>query len=279
MTNLPGKIVLITGAAGGFGRELTRQLLHEGSLLILADRDQASVHRAASEIAAGLGRRNVIGRVIGYLAADLASAEGCDALFRQVRSLVPQIDVLINNAGIACGGDFADVPAEEWERLMQVNLLTPMRLTAKFLPGMMAQRSGHIVNLSSCAGLVGTPGIASYSASKFGLRGFGEALAQELEPHHVEVTTVYPFFARTPILDSVQFGSGSPRQLPAHLIDEPAMVIAELITGVKANQRNVYPGPTAKRVLDLQRFGPTVVRFFSDQINRQIANKPITTAS
>ena len=274
MTILKNKIILITGAAGGFGRELTRQLLNEGSLLILSDRDTASVHRAASEIAAGLAQHGVAGRVLSYIAADLASAEGCTGLYSQVQRLTPYVDVLINNAGIACGGAFFDIPQAEWERLMQVNLLAPMRLIAKFLPAMVARRSGHIVNLSSCAGLVGTPGIASYSASKYGLRGFGEAIAQELEPHRIEVTTVYPFFARTPILDSVQFGNGSPRQLPGHLLDDPAMVISELIAGVKANQRHVYPGPTAKRIVHLQRFGPRVVRFVSDRIANQLIAAP-----
>lgn len=270
MPSFEGKTVLITGAAGGFGREMTRQLLQAGSLLILSDRSLSAVHAAAAEIAAMLGSRAVPGKVIGYAAADLASAEGCEELYRQTQAISPAIDVLINNAGIAMSGAFVDVPQPKWELLMQINLLAPMRLTAQFLPGMIARRTGMIINISSCAGLIGTAGLVPYSTSKFGLRGFGEALAHEVAPHGINVTNVYPFFARTPILNSERFGQTTPQALPDRIIEDPAAVVAELLAGAQAGRRHVYPGPTAKRIYTMQRLGPWAAQTIA-RLNRRKA--------
>lgn len=255
MPSLDRKTVLVTGAAGGFGRELMRQLLHEGSMLILSDRTLADLHRAAADVAAELGGP-VQGRILGFIAADLSTAEGASALATQAEAIAPQIDVLINNAGLSFLGAFADLPPDRWELIMQVNLLAPMRLTRALLPRMIERGSGHIVNLSSCAGLIGTPNLVAYSTSKFGLRGFGEGLGNELERHGIGVTNVYPYFARTPILESEHFGNAPTPELPGGRIDEPSMVISELIAGVKADRRHVYPGPTAKLIYQLQKPGP-----------------------
>ena len=104
-------------------------------------------------------------------------------------------------AGIAVLGPQLAVPRDRWETLMQVNLLAPMRLCNGLVPGMVERGSGHIVNISSLAGWVGSHGMSAYCASKFGLRGFGESLAADLEGTGVNVTNVYPCFSRTPILD------------------------------------------------------------------------------
>jgi short-subunit dehydrogenase len=254
MTALEGKVVLITGAGGGFGREMIRQFLEAGSYLILADREHTALHAAASTIAARM-RPQRQGKLLGYIAADLSSAAGCDDLYQQSRAIAPQIDLLINNAGIAVGGPFTAIPQEQWERLMQINLLAPMRLTARFLPEMIARGSGHIVNVSSSAGLVGTPGIAAYSAAKWGLRGFGEAIANECDGHGIVVTTIYPFFARTPILDAPQFGVEK-QTLPSWILYEPQFVVAALLDGIRRNKRHVYPGWIPKIIAWVQRFAP-----------------------
>ena len=256
MQSLEGKVVLITGAAGGFGRELTRQLLMAGSLLVLSDRDEHGLHAALAETIAEIAEPDRRGRVLAAFAADLASDVGCESLYRQVVASTPPIDMVINNAGLAHSGAFVDVPQAMWERLIQVNLLAPMRITARFVPDMIVRRSGQIVNIASCAGLVGAPDLVSYSTSKFGLRGFGEALANELKPHGVIVSTVYPYFARTPILESEHFGTSTRLTLPDAQIEDPTAVIAELIAGVRSGKQHIYPGKTAKRIRNMQRLGP-----------------------
>jgi short-subunit dehydrogenase len=257
MTSLDGKIVLITGAGGGFGREMVRQFLGAGSSVMLADRDRTALSQAITSIAAGAEQAR--GKILGYAIADLAAEAGCDTLHRQVQAITPHIDVLVNNAGIACGGPFDAIPYEQWERLMQVNLLAPMRLTARFLPGMIARRSGHIANVSSAAELVGTPGLAAYSAAKWGLRGFGEALANEVEACGIAVTTIYPFFARTAILDPPQFGVVQRQTLPDWMLYDPQFVVAALIDGIRKRKRHVYPGAIPKVINVIQRFAPWAI--------------------
>ena len=255
MTRLDGAVVVVTGAAGGFGREMTRQLLLAGSFVVMADLRLPALHAAASDVAAALPP--VRGSVLGLAAADLATATGCAELHRQVLSIAPTVDILINNAGIGLSGPFELVPQPRWEQLMAVNLLAPMRLTAHFLPAMVARRSGHIVNVSSVAGLVGTPGLAAYSTSKWGLRGFSAALAAEVAGSDIQVTTIYPFFARTAILDAEHWG-GQRRVLPPWMIYEPAVVVRALLRGIERNRRHVYPG-VIPRLLDLlQRLAPAL---------------------
>ena len=254
MKQLDGQVVLITGAGGGFGRELIRQLLPHGCRLILTDLRHAPLQAAAEWAAVRVGQ-GVPGRIIGMLAADLATPGGADAVYEQARAIAP-IDILVNNAGIGMSGPIEAIPPARWEALMQINLLAPMRLTARCVPAMIARRSGHIVNVSSVAGLVGAPGLAAYCAAKFGLRGFSEALAADLRPHAVDVTAIYPFFARTPILESQRFGAAPPTRLPERLIYDPAFVVARLIDGIQRRTLHVYPGAIPRQIDLLRRVAP-----------------------
>jgi short-subunit dehydrogenase len=254
MKSLTGQIVLVTGAAGGFGQCLIRQLLAEGGQLILSDLERAPLLAAAQ--AAAQATPQARGRVLGFVAADLAGPTGAAELHAAATAISPHVDVLVNNAGIGMLGRIDHIPPEKWERLMQVNLLAPMRLTQLFLPQMVARRSGHIVNICSAASLIGEAGMSIYNAAKFGLRGFSEALAKDVRRHNVDVTAIYPFFARTPILNSEQFGYTSRRALPAPLIYEPDFIIAELIRGMKRRRLHIYPGMIAKQIHMLRRFGP-----------------------
>lgn len=254
MKSLDGQVVLVTGAAGGFGQALTRLLLDEGGALILADLQHEALLAAAETAArAAKGAR---GRILGFAEADLATPEGAVALHKAAIRVSPQVDVLVNNAGIGMSGRFDHLPQEKWERLMQVNLLAPMRLTQLFLPQMIERRSGHIVNICSAASLLGAPGLSAYNASKFGLRGFSEALSADVRRHGVDVTAIYPFFSRTPILQSEQFGDMRQRALPERLITNPTQIMAELIRGMKRRRLHVYPDRMARQIHLLRRLGP-----------------------
>jgi short-subunit dehydrogenase len=260
MTQLKGAVVLITGATGGFGQELTRQLLAAGSRLILTDLDldRLEQQRAGIQQEISPGQENSPGEVLACLVADLSTAGGCDLLYKQVQELNTPIDILINNAGIAVFGRMDEVPPEEWERLMYINLLAPMRLSSLFVAEMILRRSGHIVNLSSAAGWIATPGLTHYSTSKFGLRGFSEGLLTEVKPHNVRVTAVYPFFSRTPILQSKRYGTLAKEadDLPDRLITDPAVVMRRTIRGIERNQLHVFPDRIAYTAHLLQRFAP-----------------------
>lgn len=193
--------------------------------------------------------------MLGTVAADLSTSEGCAALVAEVQAITPQVDMLVNNAGLGLSGVISDVPQAQCERLVHVNLLAPMRLTAAFLPAMIRRRSGHIVNMASVAGLVGPPGLAAYSATKFGLRGFSEALHADVWQHNIDVTVVYPFYARTPILDSPQYGLQQ-GNLPDWLLYEPAFVVAAVVDGVRRRKLHVYPGAIPRWIDLLNRVAP-----------------------
>lgn len=247
MTDVANKTVLITGAGGGFGRQLARQFRAAGAKLILTD---VSDH-ALQDVVDAAGDA-----LIASLAADLATAEGCGTVVEAcaAHALVP--DILVNNAGIGVAGRLDNIPHEQWENLMQLNLLAPMRLCNRMLPGMVERGSGHIVNVSSLAGWLGSKGLSAYCASKFGLRGFGASLAADLEGTGVHVTNIYPCFSQTAILDSPQFGYEQRRTVPAYLISDPADVVAQMLEGVRRNRLHVFPDKYSRRIHYVTRFAP-----------------------
>lgn len=267
MTQLKDVVVLITGATGGFGQELTRQLLSAESRLILTDLDADIVEQQV----AGIQQEISTGEVLAYLVADLSTSEGCDLLYKQVQGLNTPIDILINNAGIAVFGRMDEVPTEQWERLMHINLLAPMRLSSLFVADMIARRSGHIVNISSAAGWVATAGLTHYCTSKFGLRGFSEGLLDEVKPYNVRVTAVYPFFSRTPILQAKRYGAlaEETEEIPDHLITDPAVVMRRTIRGIERNQLHVFPDRIAYTAHLLKRFAPWLLDWINSRLKRR----------
>ena len=250
MTDLNNAVVLITGASGGFGRQMTRQFLEAGSRVLLTDVDADSLDSLTAEL------QTDSGQILGTFVADLVDEAGCRKLFDDVQALKRNPDILINNAGIGVGGRFDHVPSDRWEQVLQINLLAPMRICYLFLPQMIERGSGHIVKISSLAGWIGTSGISSYCATKFGLRGFSDSLAADYGDIGIRVSTVYPFFSRTPILNSEQFGYETRHEVPDDMVTDPADVVAEIVKGIKNNRRDIFPDKMSRRIPYLKRFLP-----------------------
>ena len=265
MTDPANKTVLITGAGGGFGRQMVGQFRAAGAKLILTDLDDAALDAAADDAGRDL---------LAALAADLSTEAGCEALAANCleRGVVP--DVLVNNAGIAVAGRADHVPRENWETLIRLNLLAPMRLCNLFLPGMIERGSGHIVNISSLAGWVGGRGLTSYCASKFGLRGFGESLSADLRDTGVFVTNVYPSFSQTPILDSPQYGFATKLEVPPHLVSDPADVVEQIVEGIRRRKLHVFPDKYSRLSYYLLRFAPWLLTM----IDRRIYSRAVAAA-
>jgi short-subunit dehydrogenase len=279
MTELKGAVVLLTGAGGGFGRELTRQLLELGSHLVLTDLDVSTLAAAPPEAADPPGARwreadqphspsghrdgsPATGRILAAIAADLSQSGACDALYDRIAAKGIAIDVLINNAGLGLYGRLCDLPTTEWERLMQVNLMAPTRLCARFSRDAIRRGSGHIVNICSLASCVAPAGLSVYAAAKFGLRGLSESLAHELRPHGVRVSAVHPFFSRTPILRSLRCGDLAASDRLSSLegwLTDPAAVMRTTLEGIRRNRLHIYPDPMARIIHWLSRFMPFVV--------------------
>lgn len=267
MSDPAGKCVLITGAGGGFGREMVRQFRAAGATLMLTDISDEALREALDDAGNDL---------VASAAADLATTEGCNAVFELGASRGVTPDILVNNAGVAVAGRLDHVPRDTWETLMQLNLLAPMRLCDRFLPAMIERGSGHIVNISSIAGWIGSQGLSSYCASKFGLRGFGESLAGELRGTGVHVSNVYPCFSQTAILDSPQYGYEQRRGVPPYLVSDPADVVAQIVRGVRRNRLHVFPDRHARVIYYVTRFAPWLVPLLDRRLHAQsiAAGKP-----
>ena len=265
MTELNQAVVVLTGATGGFGQELTKQLLQAGSQLILSDINQAALDSFAAEIATEM----TTGKILACIASNLATREGCTTLYDRIKALNIPVDILINNAGIGLFGRMDEVPADKWETLMQVNLITPMRLSTLFVADMIERRQGHIVNISSLAGWIAPGGMAHYSSSKFGLRGFSEGLFNEVKPYNVKVTAVYPFFSRTPILKSESFGSLAKdgAGFPEHLATDPAVVMAKTLKAIVRNRLHVFPDRIGNTIHLIKQYSPRLLDFISDRVS------------
>jgi short-subunit dehydrogenase len=251
-----GKIVLLTGATGGFGSEYTRQLLQKGAQLILTDIDLNSLclqRDKAKEIPNKDG-----GKIVSVLASDLSSPEGCNKLYQQASDIVESVDILINNAGMLSYGQFHETPIEINSRLMRVNLHAPMHLTSLFLPAMIRRRNGHIVFMSSTAGYLPTAYETAYSVSKAGLRCLGMALKSEVGKQGVAVTNIYPCWANTNMLHSESYGHKMARRPPSFLIAEPEKLVGNALEGISRKKLHVYPDVWARFFWIMTKIWPLV---------------------
>lgn len=234
------KIIVITGASDGIGAEMARQLaMRFGDQvgLVLAARDSARLEQVASQCAA-LGAQTL------SLPTDVSIEQACRALMAATVGRFGQIDALINNAGMSAQALFEDVKADDlkwYEHLMRVNFWGSVWCTHAALPYLKRSR-GSIVAVSSLAGLFGVPGRTAYSASKFAMTGFFEALRAELKTAGVSVTTAYPGVVATQIrhhgLNAAGLAAGSSglEEDNAMSVDECARLILD---GMQSRQREV----------------------------------------
>jgi short-subunit dehydrogenase len=181
---------LVTGGAGGIGSAIAGELLGRGAAVLLVDRDAAALERAVARFPDAAER-------VGTLAADLTRAEDRRRLWSEAITWRGGINVLINNAGVNHFGLFAEQPSEQIERAVAINLLAPLHLCRELLPHLQRQPEACILNTGSVFGAIGYPGYAVYSATKFAVHGFTEALRRELADSRVKVRYVAPRATRT----------------------------------------------------------------------------------
>lgn len=200
-----GSVALVTGAAGGMGEHIARGLARRGAGVVLLDRDEAGLARVAQAIRSESPAVTVTTYVV-----DLADRAGTDTVISRVVDAHPDVNLLFNNAGVALGGRFVQTSEQDFEWLLEINLLAPIRITRAFLPILIENGNAHVVNTSSLFGLVAPPGQTAYSTSKFGLRGFSESLRHELaeEEQPVGVTVVHPGGIRTNIAVNARVAEG-----------------------------------------------------------------------
>jgi short-subunit dehydrogenase len=198
-----GATAVVTGAAGGIGRAVALELSARGAHLVLLDRDEVGLASVAAHL-----RDTRPDRAVTTYAVDLGDRTAALATAEGIAAAHPHVHLLVNNAGVALGGRFAEVALEDVEWLLAINLHAVLLMTHTLLPNLVATRGSHIVNVSSLFGLIAPPGQTAYATSKFAVRGFGDALREELAEHEVGVTTVHPGGIRTNIAESARVGAG-----------------------------------------------------------------------
>lgn len=229
---IAGMRILITGAGGGIGQQLALALAKKGGVLLLADRQLDLLEKLRGEIVASGGKANVV-------AADLLQEGAPEQLADAALRELGEVDVLINLAGIMSFSLFQNETAQSIERLWRVNVIAPMQLTRALLPQMLARGNGRIVNVGSVFGSIGFPFFANYSANKFAVRGFSQALRRELESSGVGVTYVAPRYTRTPI------NAGPVSRMSEALkmnMDDPDVVAANIVRAIEKDANEYYIG-------------------------------------
>ena len=254
---LEGRTAVITGAAGGIGRAIAVSLASRRCHLALADIDEAGMAET-SNLARAHGVRVSRHRV------DVADRVAIAELPDTVAAEHGGVDILVNNAGVALGGTFEQISAEDFEWLFEINFWGVVRMTRAFLPLLRASDDARVVNLSSVYGVIAPPEQVAYSASKFAVRGFSEALRHELEGSSVAVTVVHPAGVNTSIAEKARVPAGvteeqitKRRARYRKLLTMPPEIAGEtIVRGIERRRSRVLVGSDAKVISVVARLLP-----------------------
>jgi len=244
--NLTDARIVLTGAAGGIGCATAARLAQAGAKLVITDLKQEPLDRLAVEI----GPRNVLAAV----AADVATDSGRMAVVTAARER--EADVLINLAGVNPFGLFTEQTAREVTQTVSINVVAPLLLCHALLPVLLERPRAHIVNVGSTFGSIGFPGFAAYSASKFAVRGFSEALRRELADTNVRVHYVAPRATKTTL------ATDRVRALNAELgvgMDTPQTAAAAIVRALTKERRELLLGAPERLFAKLNALVPSLV--------------------
>lgn len=252
-----GRVAVITGAGSGIGRALAIALARRGCALALVDRDAAGLQATAAEASQGVV-------TISTHVLDVTDRAATTALPDAVLAAHGRVDLLVNNAGVALGGTFEQVSESDFDWLLDINFHAVVRLTRAFLPHLRRSDEARLVNLSSVYGLISPPGQAAYSASKFAVRGFSNALRHELAGTTVGVSVVHPGGVATAIARHARSPQGVPaaqvqqhRERAQKMLRMPPDRAAEIIVrGLEHRRARILVGGDAVVVALLERLWP-----------------------
>lgn len=194
--NIQDKVVVITGASSGLGAETARQLSQQGAVVVLGARRLDRIRALAGELAAAGGQAIAV-------QTDVTRSEEVKRLVQTALEKYGRVDVMINNAGLMPHSPLERLKVSDWDRMIDVNIKGVLYGIAAVLPHMRAQKSGHIINVSSVAGHKVRPGTAVYAATKHAVLALSEGLRQEVKPYNIRTTVISPGALATELPDSV----------------------------------------------------------------------------
>src|SRR2546427_1193318 len=257
MSFLSDGVAVVTGAGSGIGRALAQQLAATGSALALADIDEAGL----LETAQSLEKKSAL---VTTHVLDVADEASMKAFAEEVGRRHGRATLLINNARVALHGDFEEVSLDDFRWLMNINFWGTVYGVKFFLPLLKREKRAQIVNISSVFGIVAPAGQCAYSASKFAVRGFTEALRHELQGSNVGVSCVHPGGIRTQIARRARIGAGVTRTLGEEDVarferlfrTSPEKAASRILRGVERSEPRILIGTDAYQIDILQRLRP-----------------------
>lgn len=245
--DLHNKVVVITGASAGIGREAALLFAREGASCVLAARRGELLAEVISDLADGAGKHV-------FYPTDISKDEDVKALVSETIKKYSRIDILVNNAAVSYVGRVKDMDLEKAENTFDINLLGTIRITRHILPYMIKQQSGHIINMSSIIGRRGVPYRSIYCASKFGIEGFMESLRSEVDRYNINVSVIRPPSVKTDFSNKIERDSDVTHHALHNL--DPRTVARTIVDVAKRPKRGVDMGLLSKGFLFLNGILP-----------------------
>jgi NAD(P)-dependent dehydrogenase (short-subunit alcohol dehydrogenase family) len=271
ISNLSGKVVLVTGAGSGIGRETALAFARRGADLVVCDVNETASARTADDIRA-------LGRKAASHFVDVADRERMRAFADAVHAEVEAVDVLVNNAGVGLGAAFLDTTLEDWDWIIGINLCGIVHGCHFFVPKMVARgRGGHVVNVASAAGYLASEALSAYSTTKFAVVGLSEALRDELKPRGIGVTAICPGIVDTPITGAARLrGKAALPGARERMVEfyrrrnyGPELVAEKILKAVARDAALAPVSPEAWVTYFLKRLSPG----FTAWLNRRLAER------
>jgi NAD(P)-dependent dehydrogenase (short-subunit alcohol dehydrogenase family) len=262
--------VFITGGASGLGRELARRYAQSGAHVLIGDIDAARGTDAVTDITAGLATSS---GTINYLTCSVLEESDLKQAAEWLQSNWGGVDIVINNAGVAQMGPIGDVSMDDWNWIVDINLLGVVRGCKVFTPLLRAQGGGKIVNIASMAGLLHLPNAAAYNATKAAVVALSETLQLELERDRIQVTVVCPAFFRTDLAKNMRATNAESERLTKRLVERartgPEEIAQKIFDGVARGDTRILTHADARRIWNLKRYLP--YDWYLSIMRRQIA--------
>jgi len=256
MRQIRGKTALVTGAASGIGRALALALAKEGARLYLLDIDFDGLKSVVAEV-------ETLGVEAVGKKCDLSDGRQISAAVQFLLGRWGELDILVNNAGLTYYGRTSEMSADNWDRLLAVNLLAPLQLTRELLPTLLRAPEAHVVNMASVLGLVGLARVAAYSTSKYALVGFTESMRAEYVRRGVGFSAICPGLVDTNLFAAAPRAprDAENRVPPRLFLTTPESIARRTIRAIYKNQGVVVVQPYARALYLVKRLAPGLLEF------------------